>query len=79
MTGELKIALPSSRTSTGILPSGFCWRSGSDGSVVVADSTFTLPSSPSTLTAMRALRPNGEPKLVRINMDKFTSLLRDPS
>src|SRR5438105_2305768 len=65
MTGESNSAVPSSRMSTGTLPSGFCLRTGSPGSWVEADSILTRWSSPSRLTAMRGLRPNGELKLVR--------------
>src|SRR5262249_10231794 len=64
-TRESNRVEPSSRISTGILPSGFCCGSGSLSSWVEASSTLILPSKPSTLAAMRALRPNGDPKLVR--------------
>src|SRR5262249_27191045 len=65
ITGESNSVEPSSRMSTGTLPSGFCRLIGSAGSWVEAGSTLTLPSRPSTLMAMRALRPNGGPKPVR--------------
>src|SRR5438128_2391899 len=64
-TGEPNKVEPSSRMSTGTLPSGFCCTSGSLSSCVDAGSTLILPSRPSTLVAMRALRPNGDPRLVR--------------
>src|SRR5207302_2915069 len=44
---------------------GFCLRTGSAGFLVEADSTLIRSSIPSRLMAMRGLRPNGEPKLVR--------------
>src|SRR5262245_51890496 len=76
-TGESNKVEPSSRMSTGTLPSGFCVGSGSESSCVEAGSTLILPSRPSTLTAMRALRPNGEPKLVRsVTMGNGTLLGR---
>src|SRR5580698_9807126 len=52
--------MPSSPSSTGILPSGFCSRTLSFASDVSAASTFTSLSRPSKAIAIRILRPNGE-------------------
>src|SRR5580704_2789031 len=52
--------MPSSPSSTGILPSGFCSRTLSFTSDVSAASTFTSLSRPSKAIAIRTLRPNGE-------------------
>src|ERR1043166_2143520 len=54
------MAVPSSSSSTGILPSGFCRRTLSDGSTVSAGSILMSPSSPRTAAAMRTLRTNGD-------------------
>ncbi len=55
-----KIGLPSSSSRHGILPSGFCWRSVSISSRVLAGTSMTRSLKPSTSIAMRTLRPNGE-------------------
>ena len=60
ITRESNRVLPSSSTSVGILPIGFCWRTVLEGLVVSAGSTLMSFSSPSTLAAMRILRTNGD-------------------
>src|ERR1043166_1605473 len=54
------MAVPSSSISTGILPTGFCRRTLSDGSTVSAGSILMSRSRSSTAAAMRTLRTNGE-------------------
>src|SRR6185295_3752823 len=52
--------MPSSVMSTGILPSGFCWRTVSVGLFVSAGSTLMSRSRPRMLAAILILRPNGD-------------------
>src|SRR5262249_7202311 len=73
ITGESKIVEPSSRTSTGTFPSGFCLLNESESSCVDAGSITILPSRPRMLTPSLTLRPNGEPIEVRtLGMDNIS-------
>src|SRR5215813_10364361 len=65
MTRESNSTSPSSRTSAGILPSGFCRRSESAGSNASATSAVMRPSRPRTIAAMRTLRPKGDAEAER--------------
>src|SRR6266849_5636900 len=77
MTRESNSALPSSSTSVGILPIGFCCRTVSDGLVVSAGSILMSCSSPSTLAAIRILRTKGENgEERRINMGSVVTSSR---
>src|SRR5581483_4081153 len=60
ITRESNSVVPSSRISVGILPSGFCLRTASFGSVVSVASTLICFERPSRSAAMRTLRANGD-------------------
>src|SRR5262249_48404513 len=60
ITRESNSTVPSSSTSDGILPSGFCSRTVSLAFIVSAGASPISRSSPSTLAAIRTLRTKGE-------------------
>src|SRR5215470_15594359 len=70
ITRESNSTVPSSSTSAGILPSGFCRRTLSLGFIVSASSIAMSRSSPSTFAAIRTLRTKGEAGELRsVNME----------